>query len=488
MQGFFLTTPRSLPEEMPLLGEGLGQVYSAATTPMLSPFLDRASSCGRDSLTVRQLVGLYAFCFGYGLCITSYALITFPAESVRFFPDGHDFGLALFMVLAGIAQLCGPAVGFFSDRCTHRMGKRRPFLIASGVTLMPCLTVQWYMSYVAADTHVIIAYYVSSFVGMVCLCTMQTVVVGFTPDLVPKHQTGQANGILVATLGCGAAAGFLLVILFPSLNPYLVYTVVLVSTTCLSFSHGEADMPAEWLDRRWRWDELAACYFISPSMHAAYFWLFLSRACYYTGVSTQSFLQYYFRDWVLYADGSHIEVGMANRYTAAAAFFSQMGLALSAVPAGRLSDKVGREVVLHVAAVGIACCYMLNVVVRDLWLVLFIAFVYGTLNGASLTVSYALAIDTLPNRENGAQWLAIWDVAAFIGSTVGPVLYGPALFFIPPRVPKQGYIANADGGYMVVMLMGGAFVLLGSVFLLKVSSSRAEASRQRRSARKQGVV
>ncbi|KAJ9454109.1 hypothetical protein DIPPA_03431 [Diplonema papillatum] len=121
---------------------------------------------------------------------------------------------------------------------------------------------------------------------------------------------------------------------------------------------------------------------------------------------------------------------------------------------------------------GIATCYVLNVVVHDLWTVLVITFFYGLFNGASLSVSYALAVDCLPTRENGAQWLAMWDVAAFIGTTAGPLICAPVLFFLPPRVQMNGYVANSDSGYIAVMLLGAFFVSFGCYYLEKVREQK----------------
>eukprot|EP01063_Lacrimia_lanifica_P034199 TRINITY_DN6275_c0_g1_i1.p1 TRINITY_DN6275_c0_g1~~TRINITY_DN6275_c0_g1_i1.p1 ORF type:complete len:472 (+),score=154.58 TRINITY_DN6275_c0_g1_i1:82-1497(+) len=450
----YLLTPRFEPE-LPDDAAALLSVQTPSEGPQASP------------LTAAEMVKLYAFCFGYGFTLTTYALITFPSQAVRFFPETHDFGLAVFLMLAGVAQAIGPAVGFISDRCSHPCGKRRPFLFAGGVVLMPCLSVQWLSSSSESNAS-IAAYYLASFVGMLCLCLMQTVVVGFTPDLVPRHQTGQANGILVSVLGAGAAAGFATVILLPHIDLYLLYTVVLVGTTLttLAVSHG-GDVPAP--PTHWEWRDVAECYYISPTLHPAYFWLFFSRSCYYTGTSTQSFLQYYFRDWVLYPNGEHLGSTNAKAYTAAAAFIAQVGIAVSALPAGHLSDRVGRKVILHCVSVGIAVCFVLNIMIRNVMAILVISFAYGVLNGASLSVSYALAVDCLPSKRNAAQWLAIWDIAAFIGTTLGPMLYAPALFFLPPRRAFADYEANSDAGYVALMSLASVFVLIGAFLLRRVS-------------------
>ena len=447
--GICVSTPRTIPtipeEEEPLLrGEH------------------------RSELSLKELVGMYAFSFGYGLTLTTYALITFPAEAVRFFPEGHDFALAAFLVLAGIAQLCGPAVGFFSDRCTVIYGKRRPYLVVFGLLLLPCLGIQWYVSSLHPSAISILWYYFASFIGMICLCSMQTVVLGFTPDLVPKHQTGKANGVLVSLFGIGAGVGFFVVIMFPDTELYLTYTAVMIVTTVTTLLHTSGDRPCE--ERRfWNWNQLASCYLVDRREFPDYFWLFVSRALYQAGASTQSFLQYYFRDWVQFHDGTSLGPSAARSYTANAAFLAQLGLAVTALPSGYLSDSIGRKRILRLCSFGIATCFVLNTLFRSVYAVLVVSFFYGTCNGAILTVSYALAVDRLPSRGSGAQWLAVWDVSAFVGSTIGPIIYSPMLFFLPTRVDMGDYVSNSDSGYESIMYLGSIFVLLSTLVLEKVS-------------------
>ena len=52
----------------------------------------------------------------------------------------------------------------------------------------------------------------------------------------------------------------------------------------------------------------------------------------------------------------------------------------------------------------------------------------GLGNGAYQAVDLALAVDTLPDHAQSAQYMGIWGVGAFIGITVGPLIGGPLLF------------------------------------------------------------
>lgn len=74
----------------------------------------------------------------------------------------------------------------------------------------------------------------------------------------------------------------------------------------------------------------------------------------------------------------------------------------------------------------------------------------------------ALAIDTLPNPQEAAKFLGIWGVASFLGTALGPMLGGPALYFVgatdtPGTYSVRGYALLL--GLSVVYFVAAALVL-----------------------------
>lgn len=106
-----------------------------------------------------QICGLNAFGYAYGVLISTYGLITLPMEAERMYPSNHALLLALFLGLAGVSQLSGPMAGYFSDRCTHRWGRRRPFLVYGGAVGVMCVLVQWYVHYLQLRVYGICTVY-----------------------------------------------------------------------------------------------------------------------------------------------------------------------------------------------------------------------------------------------------------------------------------------------------------------------------------------
>lgn len=73
-------------------------------------------------------------CFQFAniLWLSSYAIVTLPLESQRFFPKKHDVALGAFLAIAGISQLSGPVAGYASDRYASKYGRRRPMMVRAG--------------------------------------------------------------------------------------------------------------------------------------------------------------------------------------------------------------------------------------------------------------------------------------------------------------------------------------------------------------------
>lgn len=84
---------------------------------------------------------------------------------------------------------------------------------------------------------------------------------------------------------------------------------------------------------------------------------------------------------------------------------------------------------------------------------------YGVGNGVYLAVDLALAIDCLPNKEKAAQSLGIWGVSAFIGLSIGPMLWGSLLEYSKPEgsamnYPYLGYAWLLYGGMLCCLAAG----------------------------------
>ena len=98
---------------------------------------------------------------------------------------------------------------------------------------------------------------------------------------------------------------------------------------------------------------------------------------------------------------------------------------------------------------------------------------YGAMNGMFLSVDYALAIDCLPDRAQSARWLAIWGVASFIGTSVGPLVYSLILHFADREYDEDdGSKETVQEGYTTMLLVGAFLMALCAFGLLLVKPRR----------------
>ena len=438
----------------------------------------------RARFSLPKLLGLNAFFLAYGAWISSFAVVTLPYESTAFFPDADAVALGGFMVIAGASQMSGPLAGYVSDRARHAHGRRRPLIVKGAMVVGPSLVaLLWARTYRdelgSASALAPTVYYVAFAVCMTMLNVMYTAATGLVPDLVPDEQMGEANGVLAACSAAGACLSFMYTMFYPDVgNLYFFYIGLLVTCvpiTCLCANEestlvGDSDEESSYTDElagAFSWRELATMYTISPTApeQKSFFWLFVCRTLYYTGISAQVFLQYLLRDTALKEDGTRLSGHEPQQVVARLSFIGQIGGMLAAYPAGLLSDIFGRRPLIVLACAGIISVYIMFITIHDLPTISYVSAYYGAMNGMFLSVDYALAIDCLPSRDNAARWLAIWGVASFIGTSVGPTVYALILHLAPDG---SGGAGAAQGGYDIMLLVGASWMVLCTAFLAKV--------------------
>jgi hypothetical protein len=310
---------------------------------------------------------------------------------------------------------------------------------------------------------------------------------------------------------------------------YFYYAPVIALCTIITLS--SADEKPNPIPKRElppvSWAGIATCFYLSWDKHRDFFIVTLSRTAYYCGLSTMTFLQYYFRDLVREhgascaatagsscamqfgghlngtdpsvhancdqghcSDHSECTCPVSNYMakTALIAVFAQSGACLSAYPSGVISDKVGRKPMVYVACMGMGIIYAVMPFVMDLPKVMAIGFGWGICNGFFQPVDFALAIDTLPNENEVARFLGVWAMAAFVGTTVGPVCGGGALLWlgrIKDNYGNGGDEANvslvdyhySQYGYIGVMMLGLFWNILACVIVSYVDMDRVRRRR-----------
>ena len=251
----------------------------------------------RRILPVPQLLGLMMPAMSYGLVCASVGVLVLPQEAQFMFGELRSVYLAAMLALTGVSQLVSPLAGYASDRTTSRLGRRLPYILGGNAVLLVAL-IALYLSRTWLWGY---AYLVSLFVATLALNVMYTGFTGLVSDLIHPSQLGFSSGVMGGLVAIGAVTGLLGVGFFLPLQfAYPLYGGTAVVAAILNWL-AVHDLDVQ-LTREARpacsGAELLHAYWISPSTHGDFFWVFVSRTFYYMAVSVQIYILYFLRDMV----------------------------------------------------------------------------------------------------------------------------------------------------------------------------------------------
>jgi len=436
----------------------------------------------------------FMLCFNLcnGVLLASYMLLVLPLESQKIDATQRSIVLGSLMFIAGITQLINPMVGLLSDRCTFSWGRRRVFVLAGGFCGAVGIVIQDFASVLRIPS----LYYLAYTISMLALNTAYTAVVGIMSDLVPAELSGTASSIAAFHTVAGANLGFLvynnvdgdpnqrLHAMYMAFVGVTVFTVVstllacnevplvknVVSSSCekgVEDVEQEADVNAGriMVDSRLmasplRYKDLIGAYYIDPRKHFDFTLVFWSRTLYYFGGSVQAFLKYYLQDVVGIAD--------AEAAIVKTAIIGQICAAITSVPTGLVSDRMGRirKPFIYFACMILAVGQVVICFARTEFELFVVCGVIGCANGMYLAMDAALALDTLPSGEEAARFMGVWGIGCFVGGALGPCLGGPILAMCgrnPLKSEAYHYV-----GYLILFGMAAACFLVSGVILYYV--------------------
>mmetsp|Transcript_95496 Transcript_95496/g.169566 ORF Transcript_95496/g.169566 Transcript_95496/m.169566 type:complete len:538 (+) Transcript_95496:44-1657(+) len=475
----------------------LEQGQDGHDSELAKPAAEQSSENARVSLV--KIGMMLSFNFTNGVLLASYMLLVLPMESERISAENRSSVLGSLMFIAGITQLINPIVGLVSDRWASTWGRRRPFILAGGMAGSVGILAQDFASSKQSPE----LYYVAYTVSMCALNTAYTAVVGIMADLIPASQSGTASGIAALLTLLGANAGFLFFNATHGSTPdrlhamYMMYTwVVMVPVFITMLSCNEvpqrpaadlADLAdsaqsskddelskddlvkeedgmlsgkqcprnsnSRFFTRSITYRDVLEAYYIDPREHADFSLVFWSRTLYYVGASVQTFFKFYLKDVLGIED--------AEAAIVKTAVIGQIFAALTAIPTGLISDRVGklRKPFIYFACVVLCAGNVANCLARKEDHVYVIAAILGSANGIYLAMDAALALDTLPNSDEAARFMGVWGIGCFLGSALGPVVGGPVLSLCGRSLEKPD--AYNFSGY-AILLGFAAFCFLAS--------------------------
>ncbi|CAD7928935.1 unnamed protein product [Amoebophrya sp. A25] len=427
-------------------------------------------------LTTRLLAACL-FQLPMGMIWSTIGLIVLPYEAEKFYPKAHSGFLGLLLTIAGTSQVISPIVGRLSDDHRSIFGRRRPFMVYGTI-----LTAAGVMGLSWSSAHLFVwVYAVALFISQVGLNVIYSAtVLGLVPDVLEEqgvNNNAAASGIIAIFQFLGNLLGMLFMMATSNMEMQNVYPFYLVSVLVSSGIVWICCPEESSLNRkRTRVDDDTAGLYKALLFDAGkdpdFFWVFVGRTVYYLSISCLSFIYFFVRDIA-----GVLDEHQRKYFVALIVVCAQSTGALTAYPAGVLSDKVGRKKLVYVSCAMMALCYMWYLAIpylpqfSTLQTLLLGSCIYGIAAGCYMSVDYALALDCLPEKstKGSSEALGLWGISGFIGSYIGPMGGGGLLEFFGSTSQKDHY---SYGGYFALLSVGALMALLSALvtsFIRKAS-------------------
>ena len=419
---------------------------------------DAAGAVPSDRLGNLRHTGLSSFWFGLNFHWLPISFVLIQSQIGGFVPR-ELFGSALgVMVSAGsiFAVVVPPVVGEWSDHLQTRWGRRRPILLGATLANLVGLAV---MATATSYLQLLGGYLLIQLFANAAGAAYA----GIIPDVVPGAEFGRASGYLAAMNILGGIAGvggtFAMSALGEVRLSYALIAAVLLLTLTpvLVASRGEGRVA---IQPRPRQPLLTAVgEFVRPMASGDFGWVIFTRLMVTAAITVVgTFLSPFFKDVV--------RVGNADQFTSlwlAIVFLFAVPFGFSG---GVISDRYGRKrfVYLSGAAQSLVALVFIVLYPTQIPFVMAMGALYGFGYGLYYAVDWALACDTLPDRDRSAKDMGLFHVAQTLPQTVAPAIGGFLLDLFNRQAPNSGYRA--------VFASAVLFFGLGTVFVSRIKSVR----------------
>lgn len=368
--------------------------------------------------------------------------------SVRIFgldPEGKALGLSNVVLIGSIVSvLVLPLFGALSDRTRSRFGRRRPWLVGGALVTAAGGAIMGAADGVAAVT-------MGWAVSQLGLSAVLAAFLALVPEMVPERHRARVSagiGIVTSLAVLGGIAFASNSISTPMIMMVLPALVGATGVLLLAAIIGNAEAMVEEATPRSAGRSLIRS-FVAPFSGRDFTLNWVSRFLF--GVSVTGMMTYavYF---LTDAVGLSLEAATAE-YTRMNSITLLISVACFAV-AGLLSDKTGRRKIFVVsAALVVAAAFVVAALTQSQLGFLIALIIYSAGQAIYLTVDIAIAAAVIPDPQQAANAMAVYQVA-----TTAPGLV----------VPLLGAAMLASGSYVAFFIMLGGMSVLASLTILFV--------------------
>ncbi|GLZ60172.1 MULTISPECIES: MFS transporter [Micromonospora] len=400
----------------------------------------------------RGWIGLiFAANLGVWMAFFTPIQVLLPQQIEQIAPGDKENMLAVVTGLGALAAvLANPLAGALSDRTCLRIagrefGRRHVWTVGGAVLGAAALVL-------LAQQRTILGVALGWVAAQVCFNAMLASLTAAIPDRVPVRQRGGVSGWVGIPQALGLVLGAVLVTAVVTGNAagYLAIAVAILLLS-LPFALLTSDEPLPRTHRPvLRTRALLASMWISPRRHPDFAWAWITRFLVQLGNALGTlYLLYFLSDGVRHPDPEGGLLVLILLYT--------LGMMLTAVVAGRLSDRSGRRKVYVIVSGLIMAVAALLLAVAPLWPVAIVAaLLLGAGYGVYLSVDAALITQVLPRATDRAKDLGVINIANSAPQVLGPALSAPLVVYL--------------GGYPTLYAVTAVVTLLGSVLVVKIRS------------------
>ncbi|QHC57936.1 MFS transporter [Rathayibacter sp. VKM Ac-2760] len=364
--------------------------------------------------------------------------------------------LAIVTTVAFLANVVAqPVAGALSDATRSRFGRRTPWMVGGAL-----LAAGFVLGLPLASSVIMVA--VIWLVVQLGLNALQAAATALVPDRFPAAKRGGVSGMIGLGITVGNAAGAVIAgsTVGSGALPYVVLAVLVLVVVALFVvvnpdrsSRDEVAAPRQTLG------EFLRGFWVDPRKHPDFAWAFAARFLMVIGFyGAQTFGLYILRDYIGLSDEA------SNGFAAQIGVVLLLGVLISALTSGVLSDRIGRRKPFIVwASVIMAIGLAVPLVMPTTTGVLIYSFLLGLGFGAYISIDLALMTEVLPVSMTSGASTAGRDLAILGLATTLPQALSPSI---------AAGLVSLTGGYPVLFVSGIVFVALGALAVLPIKSVR----------------
>jgi MFS family permease len=292
----------------------------------------------------------------------------------------------------------------------------------------------------------------------------QAAYAGIIPDVVPAQQFGKASGFLATMTQLGIGTGLGVTSVMGSNRAiYLVFIAVILITLIPTIwaARNEGLTPIAPHPKRSMNDAVRE--FLRPLHEGDFAWVVFTRLMISAGITAVLYnLHNYFRDVVL-TSATNPDSFTSNWLLVVVATALPFGFF-----GGMFSDRWHRRKVFVYLSGGAQAFVAIVFIVfypTSIPLVFTLGIAYGVGYGLYFAVDWALACDTLPDKNQSAKDMGLFHIALTLPQAVIP-------FFGGPLIDSLNNSLHGNAGYRVVFSSAVVFLFLGTILVRRIKTVR----------------